>query len=284
MKEKISGIYRIVNTVTQTVYIGSSVDIHNRWKQHLYVLRKNAHHSKYLQNAWNKYGQDSFLMEIVEKVEPDKSSLLEKEQYYIDVLKPGYNGCPKAGSRLGSKQSDETRQKISQGNTGKVVSDETKEKIRRTNTGKKRSDETKQKISDILRNRSDAIRIKISEANKTRVVSETTKEKLRQYRLNSGRTTPNSKGVTRSDEFKQRVSGSLKGHSVSDETRRKLSEANKGRPSPNRKHLSDSHISFILCLRRFGTSLKEIAHQFNEKFQPLIISTRVVQRVINESK
>lgn len=31
-----------------------------RWKDHLRLLRLNKHHSQYLQNAWNKYGENAF--------------------------------------------------------------------------------------------------------------------------------------------------------------------------------------------------------------------------------
>lgn len=87
-----SGIYQITNKINGKKYIGSSKDIYKRWYQHKYELNKNKHGNKHLQNAWNKYGQDSFEFEIIEECEPEKRLYLE--QFYIDkykVCKDGYN-------------------------------------------------------------------------------------------------------------------------------------------------------------------------------------------------
>ena len=60
IESKISGIYKIVNTVNGKKYVGSAVDIKRRWQAHKLRLRKNNHHSPKLQNAWNKHGESSF--------------------------------------------------------------------------------------------------------------------------------------------------------------------------------------------------------------------------------
>lgn len=87
------GIYQIKNRNTNMVYIGSSKDIENRWKQHIRKLNKGDHHSYKLQNAWDIWKKDSFVFEILEYVENEKD-LIKKEQEYIDKLKSyefGYN-------------------------------------------------------------------------------------------------------------------------------------------------------------------------------------------------
>jgi group I intron endonuclease len=156
MRTKTSGIYKIRNLLDDKIYVGSSISIEQRWQQHKQQLRKNKHHSKYLQNAWNKYGAESFFIETIEDLtflitdskETIKEKLLEREQYYIDTFKPQYNGCPKAGSRLGSKASEETKAKMSASMKGKNTyprSEETKQKLREINLNM--SDETKQKMS-----------------------------------------------------------------------------------------------------------------------------------------
>lgn len=88
------GIYRIRNLVNGKCYYGSSKEIEKRWKNHLNQLRKKKHINTILQNAWNKYGADNFIFEIVEECE--EKLLLEVEQKYID-LKPEYNIGIKAG-------------------------------------------------------------------------------------------------------------------------------------------------------------------------------------------
>ena len=57
-----------------------------------------------------KHGHINFSLEILEYCE--QSSLLIREQYYLDLLKPEYNICKVAGSSLGRKHSTETILKI----------------------------------------------------------------------------------------------------------------------------------------------------------------------------
>ena len=86
------GIYRIFNKETNKSYIGSTwKSFKSRWKQHLSKLNTNKHHSKELQNAFNKYGTDSFVCEILEIV-LDSEILLEREAYYIKKYDSYYNG------------------------------------------------------------------------------------------------------------------------------------------------------------------------------------------------
>ena len=84
----ISGIYKILNKETNDYYIGSSKNVHKRWTTHKNDLNKNNHHNSFLQRAWNKYGSENFIFEIVEKC--DIELLLEKEQIYLDN-NPKYN-------------------------------------------------------------------------------------------------------------------------------------------------------------------------------------------------
>lgn len=130
-----SGIYAITNTVTGKKYIGSAKNIKARWGKHLNELRRGAHHSQRLQNAWNKYGASAFVFSVVEYVDC-LGLLIEKEQAHIDAavsVSTGYNICPKAGSRLGTKHSAESLTKM----TGKVFSDARRENISKGKLGKK---------------------------------------------------------------------------------------------------------------------------------------------------
>lgn len=98
-EKTICGIYKITNTVNGKFYIGSSVRIKQRWRNHRSDLRGNRHHSVHLQNAWNKYGEAAFVHSIIE--ECSKETLLEREQYYMDLWNPldinvGYNVAKEA--------------------------------------------------------------------------------------------------------------------------------------------------------------------------------------------
>lgn len=79
----ISGIYKIICTSNNKFYIGSSVDISRRFKDHTRALNENRHTNKYLQEAWNKYGKENFEFEIIENIDIiDQLPLREK--LYID--------------------------------------------------------------------------------------------------------------------------------------------------------------------------------------------------------
>lgn len=139
-----TGIYKIKNITNNKIYIGSAINIEIRWKEHINDLKGNKHHSIKLQRAYNKYGKDNFVFEIVELCAVDM--LLIKEQEYINTYKSyidGYNCSPTAGSRLGSIQTIETKNKISNKLKGRVsprkgviVSDETKNKMSKSHNGK----------------------------------------------------------------------------------------------------------------------------------------------------
>lgn len=107
-----SGIYKIINILTLDIYIGSSIKFSDRKNLHFNNLKLNKHHSIILQRAYNKYGFENFIFEIIEYIE-DKSKLIEREQFYLDILKPKYNICKIAGSLLGIKKTEADKQGIS---------------------------------------------------------------------------------------------------------------------------------------------------------------------------
>lgn len=87
--EKISGVYKITNTVTNDCYIGSSKDIKSRWICHKCPSRWNRYPNNPMYLDMQKYGADKFVFEILAEVEADKSK--ETEQKFIETLKPTYN-------------------------------------------------------------------------------------------------------------------------------------------------------------------------------------------------
>lgn len=85
-------IYQIINLKNNNKYIGSTKNFLNRKNRHLRELRKNKHHSIYLQRAWNKYGEENFLFSIIkEYININYNTLLEIEQNLINQLNPVYN-------------------------------------------------------------------------------------------------------------------------------------------------------------------------------------------------
>lgn len=86
---KISGIYKITNLETNEFYIGSSVDVNERWRNHKKPSRWKQCPNKKLYIDFQQYGLDKFSFEIIEET----TNLKEREQYYIDLLKPSYNNA-----------------------------------------------------------------------------------------------------------------------------------------------------------------------------------------------
>lgn len=220
--ERVQGIYIIVCLVNSRVYIGQSKHIQKRWLEHREELQNGCHCNKHLQNAWNKYGEKSFVFSVLELCESDK--LTEREQYWIDYYgginsKNTYN-FRDAGSRGG--MSEETR---------KIMSENTK-KLRQ-------NPDWVAKNAQAIRDSWTLERRQYMRELKTGTTWTDKQRQSRKYydELRRGR--------SRSDETKKKISQSLLGHAVSEETRQKLSEASKKQihkplTEEQRKHISDA--------------------------------------------
>ena len=77
-----SGIYSITNLINNKRYIGSSVNLSSRKAQHWYCLNSNIGINSHLQNAWNKYGSENFVFEILENC--PQNLLILREKFYIE--------------------------------------------------------------------------------------------------------------------------------------------------------------------------------------------------------
>lgn len=119
------GIYKITNIINNKCYIGCCTNFQRRYRKHLCVLKKQKGVNKHLQNAWNKYGEENFVFEIVEIVDYIKNdaelkkSLNIKEQYWVNVLNPCYNIrkiCVNTNLGCHWNLSEDTKQKFRNGN------------------------------------------------------------------------------------------------------------------------------------------------------------------------
>ena len=95
MAEKISGVYKITNIVTNDFYIGSSTDVKHRWSQHKCPSSWKIHPNSPLYQDFQKYGVDSFEFQVIAEVKPE--CLKEAEQQFIEKLKPIYNNANAKG-------------------------------------------------------------------------------------------------------------------------------------------------------------------------------------------
>ena len=193
MEDKICGIYMIRNKINEKVYIGQSVDIYNRWSEHICSLRGNYHANNHLQRSWNKYKEHNFDFSILE--ECNEHELDEKEIYWINIYDSynnRYNQTKGGGGVRGFKHDEETKQRISESLKGENA----------PWYGKQRSEETKAKIG---------------QASKERWSNP---ENHPMY----------SKHHT--EESKEKMSKSHKGKTLTDEHKGKLSKANSGEHNP----------------------------------------------------
>jgi len=99
-----ASIYEIRNKKTNKGYIGSTMrKPKKRWNEHLHELRNNSHSSTYLQNSFDKHGEESFKFIVLEEVKDEKR--FEIEQHWLDDVLPfpwskdgnGYNMSSIAG-------------------------------------------------------------------------------------------------------------------------------------------------------------------------------------------
>ena len=94
---KISGVYVIANLRDGRVYVGASLDIGRRWKEHRAKLRAGRNEARRLQAAWTEQGPEAFVFAVLEVVYLDRPLLLEREEHWINQLGAdwrefGYNG------------------------------------------------------------------------------------------------------------------------------------------------------------------------------------------------
>jgi group I intron endonuclease len=180
----LSGIYSITNKVNGKRYIGSAKRLRYRYAEHVRRLNKNNHHSIKLQRAWNKYSELSFSYVVIEIVE-DLSNLLIREQYWIDFYKSyshnGYNASPVAGSPLGVKHTNKSKENMSKAHKNSIASKTQAIKLKEINTGRKHTEQAKKNMaaSKVGRVVSEETRRKISESLKGHKLSKETKEKIK---------------------------------------------------------------------------------------------------------
>lgn len=154
--------------------------------------------------------------------------------------------------------SEETKKRISVAGTGRKHTPEAIEKIRAASKNRKQSEETKQKLSALRKGK------KLSEETIKKMSQSLKGRKTWNKGLKTG---PQSEAVIanrvrkitgkkRTDEQRKRISDSMKGHIISNETREKISKKlkgnipwNKGLKSPNSFNISESNGDILLQLK-----------------------------------
>ena len=177
------GIYCIENTITHQRYVGQSIQLETRKKNHFCELNRGVHKNPYLQASFNEYGSSAFKFTILECC--DESELSDKERKWMNhfggyksdnlfnILEGGSENIGSSNPLYGKSRSVETKMKLSKSlkgraspNKGKTFSAEHKKKLSESkkgkmtgennpmygkpspNRGKSMSEETKRKMSE----------------------------------------------------------------------------------------------------------------------------------------
>lgn len=131
------GIYLIENKQTKQKYIGQSVNIERRWKEH--CLYKDIETSR-LERSMKKHGNKNFIITIIEETENNNKILDSREKYWINFyntykdknhynLTNGGDVCPSKDPNIAKK--------ISQSLKGKKHSEKYKKQLSRIMKDKK---------------------------------------------------------------------------------------------------------------------------------------------------
>lgn len=180
-------IYRITNMLTDDYYIGSAESFERRRWQHQYALKRNEHKNPRMQAAWNKYGPDAFVFEVIEVVPEGREAFDIENTYLMKCV--GQHDCYNVntdaiGMRTGILHTDNTKAKIkskvqqalAEGRGGKFIPTE----------------ETRQKMSQSLKGNQNALGCKRTTAER---------EAIRQRTLGN----QNFLGKTHTEESKQKL-------------------------------------------------------------------------------
>lgn len=118
-----AGIYLFTNNVNSKHYVGQSIDIKNRFYDHMTRMKRLFNYPLY--NALNKYGLESFNWEVIETVDRNNFSDIKELVKTLDALEikwiehydsynNGYNLTKGGHSIVGYVQTEESRKKISE--------------------------------------------------------------------------------------------------------------------------------------------------------------------------
>lgn len=140
------GIYFILKKDTGQLYIGQSINIKERFRQH-----KKGYTDSRISRAIKKYGEDNFIFGIIEELPFNKEILDNREKFWIKKYKTfedpnHYNLTP--GGDFNPSLVPEIAQRMNKSKIGKKHKEETKKKMREAKLGKKLSKEHKESIKN----------------------------------------------------------------------------------------------------------------------------------------
>jgi group I intron endonuclease len=229
------GVYKIENALNGKCYIGQSINLESRKSSHFTCLNNNSGHNSHLQSAYNKYGKDNFRYSVLIYCETFE---LTRYETFLDnrykILGLSYNMRVCVDSNMGVKFSEEHKRNLRNSHIGYHPPETTLIKMRESALkgenhplyGKHLPADTRIKISMSLKGKhfSESTIIKLSESHKGIHISEETKNKISKSHI----------GLYHSEETRIKMSlakqgkpSPMKGIPRSEETKRKIGEANR---------------------------------------------------------
>lgn len=191
---RVSGIYCAIHKSTSLCYVGSSINIRKRLKEHFYKAFRRGSVNRF-HVMLRQFGIDAFDFSVVE--ECDESALLEREKFYISFFDSasldGFNSRPNPTANYDYVASEVTRARISRSKKGRKPTPQQIQNQIVGQTGLRKSIETRNKISM---------------ANKGKVFSREHRSRISAARI----------GRPLSAETRAKQSASLMGHSYSPES------------------------------------------------------------------
>lgn len=217
-------IYGIHCKTSGATYVGRTVNLHRRWRDHHSQLTSGTHDNSHLQRAWSLYGVDAFYFTVLEPV--TDGVMAARESYWINFLG---TMCPSLGYNLA----------VSDGRVAKV-SDETRQKLSRALTGIIRSPETRHRMSVFQKSRgpraplSPHTRNLLSRALRGRTLSPEHRQHLSEAK----------RGHTFSEEHRQHMAEARLGRTLSEKHRQHVAEAMRGRKHSKEwcQHISEGRL------------------------------------------
>lgn len=174
-------------------------------------------------NAKKKYGKQNFKLQILEFFNSKKEAFDAQEKYineYNTLVPNGYNISPKGGNGVFGCHSEETKQKISNSEKGKIVSEETKLKQSLNNGSKTEQHKIKNRLSHLGKKQSNETKLKRSISSKGRISGMLGKNQSNEAKLKISKA---HKGKIVSDETKKKMSAAKIGKKMAEETKKKIS-------------------------------------------------------------
>lgn len=146
----ISGIYKIKNIINNKIYIGSSNNIYKRKNEHFSALKNGSHCNAHLQRAYNFYGENNFIFEIIETC--NEIDLLKVEQKYLDKYFDNGISCYNENPIANKPPSQKGKIPWNKGKTG-IFPEEVLQRMSNSRKGIKLSEETKQKLRNVAKDK-----------------------------------------------------------------------------------------------------------------------------------